>query len=115
MKTIGEPQNTTLVSTWRAMDLARVCRHSWRESTSPESRRQATDTDWHATPRLRHFTRLRLGSSSSAGRLAARHAAFNVAEAAALHSLDGERLLFDVIEGVPQQMIRFESHQQRIK
>jgi len=45
----------------------------------------------------------------------ARNAALDVAQTAALQSLDGKRLLLDVIERIPQQVICFESHQQRIK
>jgi hypothetical protein len=45
----------------------------------------------------------------------ARDAALDVAQTAALQSLNGKRLVLDMIERIPQLVICFESHQQRIK
>ena len=53
--------------------------------------------------------------SSSAGRLPARYAAFNVTEAAALQTLDDEGLALDVVERITQQVIRLKAHQHWIK
>jgi hypothetical protein len=51
----------------------------------------------------------------TAGGVPARDAALDVAQTAAFQTLYGKRLVLDVVERIPQQVIRFESHQQRTK